>query len=80
MWDQDVYDKTEAVIYGAQRLKTFDYNPSKINNESRSNFLNHSAVGGISLKSKTSAGKSEVRGPKIPSELRVNPLCNRRVE
>lgn len=35
-----------------------------------------SSAGGTSLRSKPSAGKSEVRGPKIPSELRVSPLCN----
>lgn len=34
-----------------------------------------SSAGGMLLKSKPSSGNSEVSGPNIPSELRVNPLC-----
>lgn len=43
--------------------------------------LNHdSSAGGTSLRSSPSAGKSEVSGPKIPSLLRVNPLCKFKVK
>lgn len=36
-----------------------------------------SSAGGMSLKSRPSAGKSGVSGPSIPSELRLNPLCKK---
>jgi len=36
-----------------------------------------SSAGGTSLKSRPSAGKSGVSGPRIPSELRLNPLCKK---
>ena len=45
-----------------------DKGPSNLNHES--------SAEATSLKSSPSAGKSEPSGPKIPSLLRVNPLCN----